>query len=53
MFIGQHISTDYHEVLQADSLTFALQKMNENHAKFLAVVEGKTFYGLVSEDLSG
>lgn len=51
MFIGQYISTDYHEVLLTDSIEYVLQKMNENHPKFLAVVEGNIYYGLVSEDL--
>lgn len=51
MFIGQYISTDYHEVLHTDTVEFVLQKMSENHTKFLAVVEGNIFYGLVSEEL--
>ncbi|SKB53907.1 CBS domain-containing protein [Sphingobacterium nematocida] len=51
MFIGQYISTDYHEVLLTDTVEFVLQKMNENHSKFLAAVEGKIFHGLVSEEL--
>lgn len=51
MFIGQYISTDYHEVLDTDTVEFVLQKMSENHSKFLAVVEGKNFYGLISEEL--
>ena len=51
MFIGQYISTDYHEVLQTDTVEFVLQKMGESHTKFLSVVENHIFYGLISEEL--
>lgn len=51
MFIGQYISSDYHEVLNTDSVDFVLQKMTESHCKFLPVVENQIFYGLISEDL--
>ncbi|WP_022829319.1 CBS domain-containing protein [Sphingobacterium paucimobilis] len=50
MFIGQYISTDYHEVLHTDSVEFVLQRMTESHSKFLAVVQGNVFHGLVSEE---
>ncbi|TDQ77143.1 CBS domain-containing protein [Sphingobacterium yanglingense] len=50
MFIGQYISTDYHEVLHTDTVEFVLEKMSESHSKFLAVVKGNVFHGLVSEE---
>ena len=51
MFIGQYISTDYHEVLLSDSIDFALDKMTDNHLKQLAVVEGQIFYGIITEEV--
>lgn len=51
MFIGQYISTDYHEVSLTDSINHALVKMENNHLKQLAVVENNVYYGLISEDI--
>jgi len=51
MFIGQYISSDYHEVLLSDSIDFALNKMTDNHLKQLAVVEDNLFYGIITEDV--
>ncbi|MCA5006549.1 CBS domain-containing protein [Sphingobacterium bovistauri] len=51
MFIGQYISTDYHEVLLSDSIEFALNKMSDNHLKQLAVVNGNIYYGIITEDV--
>lgn len=50
MFIGQYISTDYHEVSITDSVGFVLNKMNEHHCKQMSVVEGNVYYGLINED---
>lgn len=50
MFIGQYISTDYHEVSLSDSINYAMNKMTDHHVKQLAVVEGKVFYGLITEE---
>lgn len=50
MFIGHHISTDYHEVLLSDSISFVLDKMTELHCKQMAVVEEGVFYGLIEEN---
>lgn len=50
MFIGQYISTDYHEVSLTDTVDFVLNKINEHHCKQMSVVEGKVYYGLISED---
>lgn len=50
MFIGDHIYTDYHEVLLSDSIAFVLNKMNDLHCTQLAVVEDGVFYGLIDEN---
>lgn len=51
MFIGQYISTDFHEVLLSDSIDYALNKMTDNHLRQLAVVEDKIFYGVITEEV--
>ena len=51
MFIGQYISTDFHEVLLSDSIDYALNKMTDNHLRQLAVVEDKIFHGVITEEV--
>lgn len=50
MFIGQYISTEYHEVLPSDTIDFTLQKMSEYYLHQLAVVKDRVFYGIVTEE---
>lgn len=50
MSIGQYISNDYQEVHLNDTIQHALDKLNDNHLQQLAIVEGKTFYGLITEE---
>ncbi|TJZ62752.1 CBS domain-containing protein [Sphingobacterium olei] len=51
MFIGQYISSDFHEVLPKDSVDFVLNNMNEFQVKYLPVVSNGRYHGLISEDL--
>lgn len=49
MLIGQHISSDYHEVLLTDNIDFVLNKMDELRCQQMAVVENGFFYGIIEE----
>ena len=51
MLIKQYISPDDNEVLPTDSISYALEKMNDLHLKQLAVVENNTLIGLIDEDI--
>ena len=50
MFIGENISTLYTELRPDDSVSYALEKVNELHLQQLPIVEGKEYLGLVTEE---
>lgn len=51
MFIGQYITSEFHEVLPKDTIHTVLERMNEYHVKYLPVVSRDRYHGLISESL--
>lgn len=50
MFIGENISTLYTELRPDDTVSYALEKVNELHLQQLPIVNAKEYLGLVSEE---